>query len=244
MLRVAIRAAAVGVLYYAAARLGLRLALVQKNVTPLWPPTGIAVVAFLVLGRRMWPGVALAAFLINLPISTNALAAAVTAVGNTLAPLAAAFLLERVGFRRELDRLRDALAIVVLGALVAMLVSATVGTTTLVVAGAIHARDFGSARAVWWAGDAMGVLVFAPFLLTLFSWRGLPRLSVRDRFEAAALLLGIAAVSVLVMRTQLRLFPLVIPLLGVAAWRFRQRGAAPAALIAAGIASFAAAHSR
>src|SRR3989442_3845889 len=101
----------VGGSYYIAATLGLRLALIEKNVTPLWPPTGIAVVAFLVFGRRVWPGVALAAFLVNLPISTNALAAAATAVGNTLAPLVAAFLLERVGFRRELDRLRDAIAI-------------------------------------------------------------------------------------------------------------------------------------
>src|SRR5438093_1611214 len=81
------KAVLVGVAYYVAARLGLRLALIQENVTPLWPPTGIAVVAFLVLGRKVWPGVALAAFLVNLPISTDAIAAGATAVGNTLAPL-------------------------------------------------------------------------------------------------------------------------------------------------------------
>ena len=31
-----------GVLYYAAAKLGLRLAIVERNITPLWPPTGLA----------------------------------------------------------------------------------------------------------------------------------------------------------------------------------------------------------
>jgi integral membrane sensor domain MASE1 len=72
--------------YYAAAKLGLRLALVERNITPFWPPTGIAVVAFLLMGRSVWPGVALAAFAVNLPISTNVLAAATTAAGNTLAP--------------------------------------------------------------------------------------------------------------------------------------------------------------
>ena len=95
----------VGGAYYIAAVLGLRVALIEKNVTPLWPPTGIAVVAFLIFGWRVWPGVALAAFAVNLPISTNALAAVVTAAGNTGAPIVAAILLVKVGFRREIDRL-------------------------------------------------------------------------------------------------------------------------------------------
>jgi len=73
-----------------AAVLGSRLALTERNVTPLWPPTGIAVVALLIFGWRVWPGVALAALAVNLPISTNGLAAAATAAGNTLAPIVAA----------------------------------------------------------------------------------------------------------------------------------------------------------
>ena len=92
-LRWALRILLVAAAYYVAARLGLRLALVKKNVTPLWPPTGIAVVAFLVLGRRVWPGIALSAFLVNLPISAGLPAALATAAGNTLAPLLAATLL-------------------------------------------------------------------------------------------------------------------------------------------------------
>src|SRR2546423_4880317 len=64
----------VGGAYYVAAILGLRVALIERNVTPLWPPTGIAVVAFLIFGWRVWPGVALAAFAVNLPISTHGMA--------------------------------------------------------------------------------------------------------------------------------------------------------------------------
>src|SRR5919199_6630529 len=88
LLRYAVRILVVGLIYYIAARLSLRLALIEENVTPLWPPTGIAVVALLVFGRSLWPGIALAAFAVNLPISTNPLAAATTAAGNTLAPFA------------------------------------------------------------------------------------------------------------------------------------------------------------
>ena len=226
--------------YYVAARLGLRLALIERNVTPLWPPTGIALVAFLVFGRGVWPGVALAAFAVNLPISANGLAAAATAAGNTLAPLVAASFLVSVGFRREIDRLWDAVDIVFLGALLSMLISASVGAGTLVLFGAISANEFPAAWAVWWTGDAMGVLVVAPFLLSLFQkpWSG----SLRERTEGAALLLLVAVVSFLVMHTDRGLMFLVIPFLGWTAWRFQQRGAAPAALIAAGIASWAAAH--
>ncbi|MDP9341017.1 MAG: SpoIIE family protein phosphatase [Actinomycetota bacterium] len=237
----AAKVALVGVAYYVAARLGLKLALIQRNVTPLWPPTGIAVVALLVLGRRVWPGILVAAFLVNLPISANALAAVTTAVGNTLAPFLAAWLLARVGFRWQMDRQRDALAIVFLGAL-SMLVSASIGTATLLVSGDIPASRFLPAWAVWWAGDAMGVLAVAPFLLSLGQFRTPGGWTWRQWAEAATLLVLVAGGAVAVTNTHVHLLFLIVPLLGWMAWRFQLRGAAPVALIAAGAAAWAAAH--
>jgi integral membrane sensor domain MASE1/anti-sigma regulatory factor (Ser/Thr protein kinase) len=231
----------VAVVYYTAARLGLRLALVGRNITPFWPPTGIAVVAFLVLGRSVWPGVALAAFVVNLPISTSALPAAATAAGNTLAPLVAATLLAKVGFRRQIDRLRDATAIVFVGALLSMSISASVGTGVLVASGALPAAELPGSWAVWWAGDAMGVLVVAPFVLSLLlPWRR-PARARWKHLEAAVLFALTATVSLVAIGTDPHLMFLVIPLLGWAAWRFQQRGAAPAALLVVVVASWAAA---
>jgi PAS domain S-box-containing protein len=232
----------VGAAYYVAARLGLQLALIEENVTPLWPPSGIALVAFLVLGRGVWPGVALAALLVNTPISTSAWAAATTAAGNTIAPLLAAELLHVVGFRRELDRVRDAIAIVLLAALAAMVISASIGAGTLVLSGAISVREFPAAWAVWWTGDAMGILVVAPFLLSLLLFRLRPRTSWRRIVEAVGLFVLLAALTLLVMRASLGLRFLVLPFLGWAAWRFQLRGSAPAALLVAGIATWAATH--
>src|SRR5207302_635588 len=85
--------------YYGTAVPSLHLALVRRQVTPIWPPTGIALVALLLFGRRLWPGITLGAFLVNLPISPSPLVAAGIAAGNTLAPLIAATLLRRAGFR-------------------------------------------------------------------------------------------------------------------------------------------------
>ena len=239
-----IRSIALGVAYYVAAQLSLRLALVGENITPLWPPTGIALVGFLLRGRRLWPGVAIAAFVVNLPISATPLAAAVTAVGNTLAPLAAATLLLRVGFRPQLDRLRDALAIVFLAALGSTLISATIGATTLVVSDAITPEQFPGAWSVWWAGDAMGILVVAPFLLTLTTIREHPVPRGWKVLEAIALLGILVAISFLSVVTDLPILFLVFPVLGWAAWRFQQPGAAPAALLVSLFATWAAVEER
>jgi PAS domain S-box-containing protein len=231
----------VGALYYLAARLSLRLALIERNVTPLWPPTGIAVVAFLLLGRRVWPSVAAAAFLVNLPITPDPLAATVTAAGNTLAPLVAAELLIRLDFHPEIDRLRDAAA-VVFASLLSMLISATIGATTLVVWNAIPSDRFASAWAVWWTGDAMGVLVVAPFLLGLLVMQQRRPTTWSRRAEAVVLLVALAAVTVAVSRNPHGLLFLLLLLVGWAAWRFQLRVAAPAALVVTGIATWAAAH--
>lgn len=225
--------------YYVAARLSLRLALVRDQVTPIWPPTGIALVALLLFGRRLWPGIALGAFLVNAPIGPSIPAALGITVGNTLAPLLAVTLLRKLDFRRELERLRDVGAIVFIGALLGMAVSATVGATTLMLFGAVPPREFLSTWSVWWTGDAMGVLVFAPFLLTLLSPRAGPR-SWRRGAEAVVLFAVMATVSHVVFHSPLQILFLVFPFLGWTAWRFGQRGAAAAALLTSGIAIWAA----
>ncbi len=236
------RLALVAVTYWIAARLSLTLALVHGQVTPIWPPTGIALVAILVLGRSVWPAIFVGALAVNLPIGPSPLGAVLIASGNTLAPLVAAELLKRVGFRLELDRLRDAAAIIGLGALVSMSISASVGTSVLVLSGTVSPSDFWPTWAVWWTGDAMGVLLVAPFLLSLLPGSSGPALTFRSGAVFAGLLGGIALATWALFQTRLNLEYLVFPLIMVAAWRYRLRGAAPAALMASGVAIWSAVH--
>ncbi|HXC77731.1 MAG TPA: MASE1 domain-containing protein, partial [Candidatus Acidoferrum sp.] len=233
--------AVVALAYWFAARVSLQLALVRGQVTPIWPPTGIALVAILVFGRRIWPGIFLAALAVNLPIGPSPLGAATIAAGNTLAPLAAAALLKRIGFRIELDRLRDAVAIV-LCALAAMTISATVGTSVLVLSWPASTDTFWSTWAVWWTGDAMGVLLVSPFLLSLLPQARSPAPTLRMAAELIGLLVVIGVLTFVLFQNRLRLEYLVFPLIMVAAWRYRLRGAAPAALIASGVAIWSAVH--
>jgi signal transduction histidine kinase len=235
-----VRLALVALAYWLAARLSLNLALVHGQVTPIWPPTGIALVAFLLIGRRAWPAIALAAFAVNLPIGPSPLGAAIISAGNTLAPLVSVELLRRVGFHRELDRLQDAIAIILLGALAGMTISATIGSSVLLLWGTIPATQFWPTWAVWWAGDAMGVLLVAPFLLSFLARRFTPMLPWRRGLELAGLLAGTAVLTYVLFQNRLRLEYLVLPVIMVTAWRFRLRGATAAALIASGVAIWSA----
>ena len=234
--------AVVALAYWFAARASLGLALVHGQVTPIWPPTGIALVAMLIFGRRVWPAVFLAALAVNLPIGPSPLGATVIAVGNTLAPLTAAAFLGLTGFRIELDRLRDAASIIILGALVAMTISATTGTAVLVLSGVVPTDSALPTWAVWWTGDAMGVLLVAPFLLSLLPSLGSPTPTWRQAPELVGLLLGVGILTFVLFQNRLRLEYLVFPLIMLAAWRFRLRGATPAALIASGVAIWSAVH--
>lgn len=236
---VILEAVLVGVLYYAAARLSLHAALVGTSVTPVWPPSGIALVGLLVFGRRVAPGIYLAAFLVNITLSPPAWTAPVIALGNTLAPLAAYELLRVTRFDVRLDRLRDAIALVFLGALGAMAISASLGTTTLWAAHAITGQSYAAAWSVWWTGDVMGVLVFTPFLLLLLRARPGP-LGPAKVAEAILLFGGSGIVTAEVFRSHLHLLFLVFPFLIWAAWRFQQSGAAPVTLIVTVIAVWAA----
>jgi signal transduction histidine kinase len=241
-LRDGLRLALLALVYWSAARLSLTLALVHGQVTPIWPPTGIALVAILIFGRRVWPAIFAAALAINLPIGPSPVGAMLIAAGNTLAPVVAAELLRRVGFRLELDRFRDAAAIIGLAALAGMSISASIGTSVLVLSGSVSPTNFWPTWTVWWTGDAMGVLLVAPFLLSLMPKAPGPALTLRNGALLAGLLAGIGLVTLLLFQNRLRLEYLVFPLIMVAAWRFRLRGAAPAALVASGIAIWSAVH--
>jgi integral membrane sensor domain MASE1/anti-sigma regulatory factor (Ser/Thr protein kinase) len=225
-----VAALAVGVTYYGSAQLGLELSLVHDTVTPLWPPTGVAVVAFLALGLRQWPAVAVAAVLVNLPITPSWWAALMIAAGNTVAPVVCVLLLRRLHFSPQLSRLRDAVRLVIVAPLT-MAISATVGTCALELSHGLGRTGFADAWWVWWAGDAMGVLIVAPFLWSLWPVRW-TRPSVRRAAEAVVLFGLLAGSAWVVSRADGPWLFVVLPFLAWIAWRFQRRGAGFAALVA------------
>src|SRR5262249_61249157 len=127
---------AIGGVYVGAAKLGLALSVADGLITPVWAPTGIALAAMILFGRRVWPAILVAAFIANATSGASIPVALTISVGNTLEALVGSALLSRVRFRPALSRVRDVIALIVLGAVVSTAVSATVG-----------------GRAVWIASD-------------------------------------------------------------------------------------------
>ena len=129
----------------------------------VWPPAGIAVATLLLCGRRLWPGVWLAAFLTNLFVSGNPLLAALLALGNTIEALLAVYLLRRFTRRDTLfNGLRTTLVFLVCAALIAPVPSALVGTLSMLAFNIITAADWLRAFGMWLLGDLMGILTLTP----------------------------------------------------------------------------------
>lgn len=237
--RAALLGAALTGAYIGAAKLGLNLDVSHGVITPVWAPSGIALAALLILGIRYWPAVALGAFVANATGEASLGVAAGITVGNTLAAVAGVVLVRMLGFSIALDRVRSVLALVVGGALASTAISATNGVTVVTLAGATE-DSYGSAWLLWWFGDAIGVLMVAPALLVAFASRR-SRPAKTWLLEALALVAALAAVSAIVFLAGAWRYPyLIFPFLLWAALRFRQAGAALAALLVGAIGTWGA----
>jgi integral membrane sensor domain MASE1/anti-sigma regulatory factor (Ser/Thr protein kinase) len=220
--------------YYASAKLGLQLAFTNESVTAVWPPTGIALAALVLGGRRLWPGVLLGAFLANVTTDVPVYTAAGIAVGNTLEAVVGAWLLDRFGFRASLLRLRDIFALAVLAGVVSTAVSATIGVASLAVGDSLSGGAV-SAWRLWWLGDMGGDLVVAPLifvLVTHWPYRKLPGGAV----EAIALMAALIATGLVVFTHDTPAAYLTFPFIVWAAIRFLQPGATVAAVSLAALA--------
>ena len=165
-LRQAAAIGAVAAVYVAAARIGLALDAVSGFATYFWPPTGLSLAALLLFGFRLWPGIAIGALVANLWAGAAPAVGLGIAVGNTAEAVVGAHVLLRMGVQPALERIRDVLALLVVGALASTLISATLGTASLWIGGAIHSGDLGEVWRAWWVGDALSDLVFGALVLT------------------------------------------------------------------------------
>jgi PAS domain S-box-containing protein len=234
--------------YFLAGKLGLAVPFTSGNISPVWPAAGVAVAALWVAGYRVWPAIALGAFLVNFFTPIPHSAALGIALGNTAGPVIGVCSLRRLaGFHPSLSRVRDVVGLIVLAALGGTAISATIGAGVLFFNGVNAWAHFGVAWLMWWLGDALGVLIVAPLVL---AW---PRLVAmrRDRhvLELGSLLLGTAVACIVIFDSRVRFHlggdVLVLGLVPFVLWgatRFEVAGAAAVNCLIAGMAVWEAAH--
>jgi integral membrane sensor domain MASE1 len=153
-------------LYFLSGKLGLMLAFVHPSVTVVWPPAGIALASFLLLGNRVWPWIFLSAFLVSVTTAGSIVTSLAIAFGNTAEGFIGSFLVRRfANGPYSFDSPSDTIRFVFLAAMLSTTFGATVGVTSLSMAGLAQWTDYRSIWGTWWLGDAMGVIIVGSLIL-------------------------------------------------------------------------------
>ena len=164
-------AAAVGIGYFLAARLGVGLVLKPAGVAVFWPAAGISAGVLIALGlpHAGWPvavGVTLATVAIHELIADPLWAGTALGLSNAVEALITAGLIKRYfGADFNIDRLRQVLG---------LLLAAIVGTAVSGIGGAATYRLLNGPSATllttwehWFASDAIGIVIVAPLVIGL-----------------------------------------------------------------------------
>jgi signal transduction histidine kinase/ActR/RegA family two-component response regulator len=227
--------AALTLVYFAAGKLGLSFATLHSSASAVWPPTGIALAAFLLFGNRAWPAIFVGAFLVNVTTAGSVLTSVGIGAGNPLEGMAGAFLVNRFAAGSAcFERARDVFKFAALTAIAATPISATIGVGTLSLGGYARWEDFASIWLTWWLGDAAGALIVTPLLLL---WWANPRSAFprQQLVEAVLMLLVVVVVAAVCFAApRLRDYPLAflcVPPLAWIAFRFGPREIATAIVL-------------
>jgi PAS domain S-box-containing protein len=192
--------------YFAAGQLALLLAIPPGFASPVWPAAGIALIAVLLLGYRVLPGVLIGSVSLNFLSATatgsslleSSPIALSIAVGAVLQAAAGVFIVRRIigDEAPHLETPRQIGAVILGGGVVAALVNATIGPSSLLIFGLVPVSGFFDNWLTWWVGDALGVCVVAPILLLLAN----PTASTKRRLTVSLPLLValVAAITVFV----------------------------------------------
>lgn len=242
-------AASFAAAYFVVGKFFLKLAVVHPSASPVWPTTGLTLAAFLLLGYRIWPGILLGAFLVNVTTAGSVFTSVGIAMGNTLEGVAGCYLVSRfANGRKAFEKTHDVFAFTFLAALLSTTLSSTLGVTSLALGGYAQWAEYVPIWRTWWLGDAVGALLATPLLLI---WIAKPRPEWKPlRLLHAVLLLSLLSAMGWVVfggrfHAEFKNYPLeflCIPFLIWMTFQFGRREAATAVAVLSGIAVWGTLH--
>jgi hypothetical protein len=176
---------ALALVYYCVGRLAWLLVPVPGHAVALWPPAGLALGVLLWRGLALWPGVLLGAGLLaaqailmakSLPLPRACLLGFGVGVGATLEPILAALAVRRF-VQMPPRNAREAVTFAALAGPAPAAIGALISNGVLFWGGQLTRQALAMSIGVWWVGDALGAMVFAPLVLVLSSRAQFPRRS-------------------------------------------------------------------
>lgn len=166
----------IAVIYSALGGLGLWLAIPPGYASPVFPAAGFALAVALRYGTRVLPAVWLGSLFLNAAVALTSgnlsiktlLVATGIGIGAALQAWLGRYLVKwwSVDKWQRLEQEKDIFQFLLLGGGVACLVSATVGISSLVIAGVLPSSALSYSWWTWYVGDTLGVLIAAPLTLS------------------------------------------------------------------------------
>ena len=183
----------VALMYFLIAIIALEFAVVNGNATLIWPSSGMALAVLIRLGKKYAVGVFLGAFTAAIYAGNEPVIWFFSALGNTLEPLAALYLLRFLPFSKNVYHNHDYLSLILAGA-VGAIISAVLGGSALFLVDYVSLEQMPKTIFHWWVADALGILTITPCLL-LFSYSQIKFLLQRKKIEATFILLSAALLA-------------------------------------------------
>ena len=236
-------------LYFVTGKLGSWLAAVDPSATVVWPPTGFALAAVLVLGQRVWPAILFGDLLLNVTTIGSFETSLGIAAGNTVEALIGAWLARRfANGGSAFDRASNVVKFVVLAGLTSTIIGAAIGVTSLYLGGLVRWDNYFALCATWSLGHLTSNLIIAPLLL-VWTVTPLPRWQPRSVIDAVFLSLPVLVVGQMVFgawvssdsKSDPLVYLCILPLF-FAALRFGQHGAVTATVAMAASAIWGTVH--
>lgn len=230
---------AIAFVYFYSGFFGLSLAFMHPSVTPVWPPTGIAISSILILGNRVISGIFMGAFAVNFMTSGSVLSSLGIALGNTLEAMIARYLLMKfAGGRDAFYHPHNVLKYILSVCLLSTAVSAFFGVLSLSLFDGLSGwHNYRAVGFTWWIGNAVSAILLVPVITTCTRFSQFRRFSASVWMEAISLVLTLGVTGQIVFgiwSPSSHPYPLsyfaILPLLW-AAIRFGPPGAAAATLL-------------
>jgi len=232
-----------GLAYLACAQASWYLDKANGTYVSIWLPAGFYLAGLLLAGTGSWPWLMLTANTVNVGFDiycgTAVGLSLVFALANTVQAVGGAALVRRfVGPSPRLKKLSGFLKLVVYAVFVCPAFGATIGAAASVTVGLSH--SYPSSWCIWWAGNAISILMVAPFVLAWGApsgpktrwWKTPARV-----LEAGLVAAGVTTMAWLIMGAGHGIMApnnaLLIPFILWAALRFGVRGAAAVNLLLA-----------
>lgn len=179
-------------LLFSVERLGPSLTMDDCVISMMWAPMGISLVAAMFLGYRIWPAILLGSIAQSYNNGSPMILVFFIPPLETVSTLFAVWMLKRWGrFDIKMQRMKDALALIVAGAMFPMALHAGVGTLILMGSYDYDWIEPHMMWLFWWLGNTMGILVVAPVLLACIN-------IFRKRWKVQRILEGAVAFLLLI----------------------------------------------